>query len=107
MLPTALRPDQIPVSWFTEMSAMAGINFVNESGQAGLYLLPEIMGSGNALFDYDLDGDQDLFLVSSGPDSREASTGEPGHRLYQQNSDGSFADRSEAAGIQRKGYGVG
>ncbi|MEE8527059.1 MAG: CRTAC1 family protein [Gammaproteobacteria bacterium] len=104
---TALRPDQIPVSWFTEISAMAGIDFVHESGPAGLYLLPEIMGSGNALFDYDLDGDLDLFLVTSGPDSREASTGEPGHRLYQQNPDGSFSDRSEAAGIQRKGYGMG
>ena len=104
---TALRPDQTPVSWFTEISAMAGIDFVHESGPAGLYLLPEIMGSGNALFDYDLDGDLDLFLVTSGPDSREASTGEPGHRLYQQNPDGSFADRSKAAGIQRKGYGMG
>ncbi len=104
---TALQPDPAPVSWFTEISAKAGIDFVHEAGPAGLYLLPEIMGSGNALFDYDLDGDLDLFLVNSGPDSREASTGERGHGLYQQNPDGSFADRSKVAGIQRKGYGMG
>ncbi len=100
-------PDLTPSSWFTEISATAGIDFVHESGPAGLYLIPEIMGSGNALFDYDLDGDLDVFLVSSGADFRETSAGEPGHRLYQQNADGSFTDRSKAAGIRHNGYGMG
>ena len=100
-------PDLTPSSWFTEISATAGIDFVHESGPAGLYLIPEIMGSGNALFDYDLDGDLDVFLVNSGADFRETSAGEPGHRLYQQNADGSFTDRSKAAGIRHNGYGMG
>ena len=40
--------------------------FTHVNGATGQYYLPEMMGAGVALFDYDNDGDLDVFLVQSG-----------------------------------------
>ncbi len=47
------------------MTQAAGITFVHENGASGDKLLPETMGGGCALFDYDNDGDVDMLLVNS------------------------------------------
>ena len=78
-------PPAIP---FTDITAAAGIDFVHVNGAYGDKLIPETMGSGLAFFDYDNDGDPDLYLVNSTywPDKAKgrSSTG----RLYR-NDDGS------------------
>ena len=50
---------------FVDITAAAGIDFVHVNGAYGEKLLPETMGSGVAVWDYDADGDQDLLLVNS------------------------------------------
>src|SRR5262245_46763379 len=51
---------------FVDVTAQSGIDFLHVTGAAGQLLLPEVIGSGGALFDYDNDGDLDLFAVQSG-----------------------------------------
>jgi hypothetical protein len=85
---------------------------VHQDGRTGALYILEIMGAGAALFDYDRDGDLDLYLVqghslAAGADPR----GFPSDRLYRNDflPDGElrFTDVTEAAGIDARGYGMG
>jgi hypothetical protein len=51
---------------FVESSAEVGLVFTHVTGATGQYYLPEEMGAGVALFDYDSDGDLDAFLIQGG-----------------------------------------
>ncbi len=52
---------------FIEAAAETGLTFTHVSGATGHYYMAEQMGAGVALFDYDNDGDLDVFLVQGGP----------------------------------------
>ncbi len=102
-----------------------GIKFQHYNGMTGKMYLPEIMGSGAALFDFDNDGDLDVFLVQGSvlePGTQPASTlfpwrgpGLPRSRLFRNDlvvgKDGSrtlkFTDVTEKSGIVADGYGMG
>ena len=50
---------------FTDITAQAGIHFKHNNGAFGQKYLPETMGSGVCVLDYDNDGWQDILLVNS------------------------------------------
>ena len=109
--------------WLADVTADVGLAFAHDNGAAGEFHLPEIMGAGVALLDYDNDGDLDVFLVQSEriegtKEPRNQGTKEPrnqGHRLFRNDlrvaADGTptlaFTDVSEAAGLAMTGYGMG
>jgi enediyne biosynthesis protein E4 len=89
-------------AWFEDITARSGLEFMHDSGAAGTYFMPESIGSGGALFDFDNDGRLDLYLVHhAAPGSKSKN------RLYHQESDGRFRDVSDGSGLDVSGYGMG
>lgn len=91
---------------FTDVTAQAGIHFKHNSGAFGKKYLPETMGGGVCVFDYDNDGWQDILFVNS--------MDWPGHTgkaslpaLYHNNHDGTFTDVTAKAGLAIEIYGMG
>ena len=91
--------------FFTEVTAALGFTQTETSWQAGTHALPEIIGSGVALFDYDNDDAIDVLHVRFPPPGKMATS--PPNRLFRQQTDGTFVDVTEAAGIGHEGYGQG
>jgi hypothetical protein len=90
-----------------DITAKAGISFKHNNGAFGGKYLPETLGSGVAVLDYDKDGWQDILLVNGadwpGHRSGKAST----MALYRNNHDGTFADVTHRAGLDVEMYGMG
>ena len=117
---TSTAPD---VPYFAEQAKAAGIDFVHFNGMSGEYYYPEIMAPGVGLFDYDNDGDLDLYLVQSqmlgkGKTIKDALFPPQGplkDRLYRNDltvsADGKrtlhFTDVTDQAGINIQTYGMG
>ncbi len=99
---------QPPAVHFTDVTTAAGIDFVHVNGAYGERLMPETIGSGAAFFDYDRDGDQDLFLVNSRNWPGRAEEAAPARQaLYRNDGTGHFDDVTEAAGLGLTTYGMG
>ena len=48
---------------FRDVADESGLRFRHFTGSSGEYYMPEIMGAGGALLDYDGDGDLDVLLL--------------------------------------------
>lgn len=91
---------------FREVSGDWHLDFRHHHGGSGRFYMIETMGSGVVLFDYDRDGDTDVFFVDSG--ALPGYQGPPGgSRLFRNEGSGLFIDVSDRAGIQPQGYGMG
>ncbi len=97
---------------FSDQTRAANINFRHNSGISNHKYLPETMGAGCLFFDYDKDGNLDIYLVNSGntctnPSKPRTQTDEM-NALYRNNGDGTFTDVTEQSGFVRNhGYGMG
>ncbi|MYC75956.1 CRTAC1 family protein [Candidatus Poribacteria bacterium] len=100
--------------FFMEVTAALGFTQTETPWQAGTYALPEVIGSGVALFDYDNDGALDVLHIRFPPPGvpihywkgGEGNAPAP-NRLFRQQTDGTFVDVTETAGIGHEGYGQG
>jgi len=92
--------------WFNEITIEAGLEFVHEAGNTGRLHLPEIMGGGVGVLDYDGDGRLDLYLTDGGGLVLNDLPGVP-NRLYRQLADGRFEDATAESGLGDTGEGQG
>lgn len=101
---------------FSDVTAEVGLDFVHTNGMSGRLYFVEMMGAGGALFDYDRDGDLDVYLVQGGrlepgraPDStvfdqlyrNDLEVRADGTRLLH------FTNVTQESGIRAGGYGMG
>lgn len=92
---------------FTDVTEPAGIDFRHVRGASGRWYMVETLGSGAALFDYDLDGLLDIYLVNGASLPGYEGPPSPRNALYRNRGDGTFADVTDAAGVGDPGYGMG
>jgi hypothetical protein len=107
-----------PSEWFSERAHQSGLDFVHFNGMSGEFYYPEIMPPGVALFDYDNDGDLDVFVVQgqmlgTKPLTAAKPPPPPGtlnSRLFRNDlKDGTlhFTDVTAPSGIVTRGYPMG
>ena len=108
-------PTPAPAMAFSEKSAAIGIDFTHINGARGEKWMPETMGGGVAVLDYDGDGKPDLLFVSSAewPGGPARSAPRPSLTLYRNegNDPGGlprFRNTTREAGLDRAVfYGMG
>src|ERR1700754_2624218 len=74
---------------FTDITAQAGITFKHVAAPEKKYIV-ESMSGGVAMFDYDNDGDLDLYLVNSLSVDLIKSKGKTKSELYRNEGNGKF-----------------
>jgi hypothetical protein len=112
--PNPLPQAQSPVT-FTDITAQSGVTFRHAASPTSQKYLPETMGGGVALFDYDNDGRLDIFFTNGArlldpmPKDARPDKSDPRfrNRLYHQKPDGTFEDVTERAGLRGDGYSMG
>jgi hypothetical protein len=108
-VPTAVLPR------FEDVTSVAHITFRNQSSHTSQKYLPETMGAGAAMFDYNKDGLLDLYFVNGAalsdpmPPGKLPDKTNPKYwnRLYRNNGDGTFTDVTVQAGLKGNSYGMG
>ena len=92
---------------FVDVTQEAGIHYKHMDGRSGQKYFMETLGSGAAFFDYDADGDADLYFVNGAPLPGYIAEETPTNRLYRNNGDATFTDVTMVAGVGDTGYGHG
>ena len=111
--PTVAAPPPSPHAaagvTFADVTASAGLDsFRHRAGSDLKPYLPETLGSGVALLDYDNDGWLDVYLVNSlSEDARRGAAPPNAAALFRNSGDGSFTDETARAGVANHRWGVG
>jgi len=94
--------------WFVDVAAQVGIEWRCAYGTDETDWILETTGPGPAWFDYDNDGDIDLFLLNGthyDPDT--LAKYQPRSAMYRNEGDGTFTDVTDRVGLGYVGWGGG
>jgi enediyne biosynthesis protein E4 len=94
----------VPV--FKDIAKQIGVTASHIAAPEARYVIDSTSG-GAGLFDCDDDGRLDIVLVNGSTVERLRNGGDPMVTLYHQEPDGTFKDITAAAGLTRKGWGMG
>jgi len=90
-----------------DVTKESGISFVHTDGSSGQRYIVESVSAGLALFDFDRDGDVDIYFLNGAPLKGTRVDVAPRNRLYRNNGQWTFTDVTERAGVGNTGYGLG
>jgi hypothetical protein len=96
-----------PTIKFADRTDEANLSVVTYSGGVEKNHILESTGNGVLAFDYDLDGDLDLYLVNAYWLPEPGKTEPHANVLYRNKGDGTFEDVTAAAGVGAAFYGHG
>jgi len=99
-------PGPAPIA-FRDVAAEAGVVFRFDPGSRGRHDLPEIMGGGVALIDFDGDGRLDVYLCNGGPIVAEGGRADSPCRLYKNDGGWRFSDVTDRADAPGPSYAMG
>jgi hypothetical protein len=107
-LPRRDGEDPWPPVRFTDITDTSGIRFRHFSGATPRKLLPETMGAGVVVLDFDNDGKPDLLFVNSCPWPGQSHEGPaPTLALYRNLGGGKFQDVTKVMGLDVPLFGMG
>ena len=84
-----------------------GITFQHTDGSGGRRYIVEYVASGLALFDYDRDGDEDVYFLNGAPLLGTKVDVPPTNALYRNEGNWQFTDVTDEAGVGDPGFGLG
>jgi len=83
------------------------INFKHTDGSCGKHYIMETVSAGLALFDYDGDGDEDIYFLNGAPLLGTQVDVPPQNALYRNDGEFKFTNVTVQAGVGDTGYGLG
>ncbi len=94
---------QGPPVWLEDKAIESGVSLTWISGDTGVFNMPEIIGGGAAMLDFDNDGDLDIYFVQGG----HLGIAKTEHNVLLRNDNGKFIDVTEQSSTGDTGYGMG
>ena len=90
-----------------DVTKETGITFQHTDGGSGRRYIMETVSAGLALFDYDGDGDIDIYFLNGAPLEGTRVDTMPTNALFRNEGGWKFADVTQKAGVGDTGYGLG
>src|SRR4030042_79396 len=90
-----------------DVTKQTGISFVHTDGSSGKRYIVETVSAGLALFDYDEDGDIDIYFLNGAPLRGTTVKVPPKNALYRNDGNWKFTDVTDISGTGDLGYGLG
>jgi hypothetical protein len=90
-----------------DVTKETGITFKHTDGSSGQRYIVESVSAGLALFDYDRDGDEDIYFLNGAALKGTKYDAPPKNALYRNEGGWKFTDVTDKAGVGDTGFGLG